>query len=77
MSSLRQQDRVSSCRFTFSDGRQCRTPAPPIIPTSAIRTTHLFLNSASSASLPHPAIIVSFLLVNPFKCTTYKTSRKC
>ena len=26
MSSLRLQDRVSSCRFTFADGRRCRTP---------------------------------------------------
>jgi hypothetical protein len=26
MSSLRPQDRVSLCRFTFSDGRRCRTP---------------------------------------------------
>ena len=26
MSSLRSQDRVSLCRFTFADGRQCRTP---------------------------------------------------
>ncbi len=26
MSSLRPQDRASSCRFTFADGRQCRTP---------------------------------------------------
>jgi hypothetical protein len=26
MSSLRPQDRVSLCRFTFADGRQCRTP---------------------------------------------------
>jgi hypothetical protein len=26
MPSLRSQDRVSLCRFTFSDGRQCRTP---------------------------------------------------
>src|ERR1700682_6238554 len=26
MSSLRLQDRVSLCRFTFADGRKCRTP---------------------------------------------------
>src|SRR6266436_2028150 len=26
MSSLRLQDRKSLCRFTFADGRQCRTP---------------------------------------------------
>ncbi len=26
MSSLRLQDRVSLCRFTFADGRHCRTP---------------------------------------------------
>ena len=26
MSSLRPQDRKSLCRFTFADGRQCRTP---------------------------------------------------
>ena len=26
MSSLRLQDRVSLCRFTFADGRRCRTP---------------------------------------------------
>jgi len=26
MASLRPQDRVSLCRFTFADGRQCRTP---------------------------------------------------
>jgi len=26
MSSLRVQDRVSTCRFTFADGRKCRTP---------------------------------------------------
>ncbi len=26
MSSLRPQDRASLCRFTFADGRQCRTP---------------------------------------------------
>jgi hypothetical protein len=61
MSSLRQQDRVSLCRFIFSDDRQCRTPRSPNHPTSAIRTTHLFLNSAPSASLPPSAIIV-FLL---------------
>ena len=29
MSSLRPQDRKSLCRFTFSDGRQCRTPRSP------------------------------------------------
>jgi hypothetical protein len=29
MSSLRLQDRVSLCRFTFSDGRRCRTPRFP------------------------------------------------
>src|SRR6266404_6528374 len=29
MSSLRKQDRVSLCRFTFADGRQCRTPRSP------------------------------------------------
>src|SRR6266852_6311004 len=29
MSSLRPQDRKSLCRFTFSDGRQCRTPRCP------------------------------------------------
>jgi len=28
MSSLRLQDRVSLCRFTFADGRQCALPAP-------------------------------------------------
>jgi len=26
MSSPRPQDRASLCRFTFADGRQCRTP---------------------------------------------------
>ena len=26
MCSLRPQDRKSLCRFTFADGRQCRTP---------------------------------------------------
>ena len=29
MSSLRPQDRKSLCRFTFADGRQCRTPRCP------------------------------------------------
>jgi hypothetical protein len=29
MSSLRLQDRASLCRFTFSEGRQCRTPRSP------------------------------------------------
>ncbi len=29
MSSLHPQDRKSLCRFTFSDGRQCRTPRSP------------------------------------------------
>src|SRR5260370_3177235 len=29
MSSLRRQDRKSLCRFTFADGRQCRTPRSP------------------------------------------------
>jgi hypothetical protein len=29
MSSLRLQDRKSLCRFTFADGRQCRTPRSP------------------------------------------------
>lgn len=29
MSALRSQDRVSLCHFTFSDGRQCRTPRSP------------------------------------------------
>jgi hypothetical protein len=29
MSSLRPQDRKSLCRFTFSDGRQCRSPRSP------------------------------------------------
>jgi hypothetical protein len=36
MSSLRPQDRASLCRFTFADGRRCRTPL--IIPTSAPTT---------------------------------------
>ena len=26
MAALRPQDRVSLCRFTFADGRQCRAP---------------------------------------------------
>jgi hypothetical protein len=38
MSSLRPQDRKSLCRFTFADGRQCRTPRSPAIPTSAPTT---------------------------------------
>ena len=29
MSSLRPQDRKSLCRFTFADGRHCRTPRSP------------------------------------------------
>ncbi len=29
MSSLHPQDRKSLCRFTFADGRQCRTPRSP------------------------------------------------
>jgi hypothetical protein len=29
MSSVRPQDRKSLCRFTFADGRQCRTPRSP------------------------------------------------
>ena len=29
MSSLRPQDRKSLCRFTFADGRQCRSPRSP------------------------------------------------
>src|SRR5712692_8302741 len=29
MSSLRPQDRKALCRFTFADGRQCRTPRSP------------------------------------------------
>jgi hypothetical protein len=29
MASLRPQDRKSLCRFTFADGRQCRTPRSP------------------------------------------------
>ena len=29
MSPLRPQDRKSLCRFTFADGRQCRTPRSP------------------------------------------------
>jgi hypothetical protein len=29
MSSLRLQDRASLCRFTFADGRRCRTPRSP------------------------------------------------
>jgi hypothetical protein len=29
MSSLRKQDRVSTCRFTFADGRHRRTPRSP------------------------------------------------
>ena len=29
MSSLRPQDRKSLCRFTFADGRQCRTSRSP------------------------------------------------
>src|SRR6266699_464872 len=32
MSSLRPQDRKSLCRFTFADGRQCRTPRSPYHP---------------------------------------------
>src|SRR6266851_5870667 len=32
MSSLRPQDRKSLCRFTFADGRQCRTPRSPHYP---------------------------------------------
>jgi hypothetical protein len=59
MSSLRSQDGVSLCRFTFADGRQCRTPRSPNHPPSAVRATLPFLNSAPSASLPHSAIIIS------------------
>jgi hypothetical protein len=29
MSSLRPQERKSLCRFTFADGRQCRSPRSP------------------------------------------------
>jgi hypothetical protein len=32
MSSLHPQDRKSLCRFTFADGRQCRTPRSPSHP---------------------------------------------
>ena len=93
MASLRPQDRVSLCRFTFADGRQCRAPrAPSGIPTSAPST---LLSSASSASLRNSAIIVFLLfspfafspfreespsnntLPNPFRCNTYKPSHKC
>jgi hypothetical protein len=61
MSSLRQQDRVSLCRFAFSDGRQGRTPRSPNHPHFCNPCRHRFLNSATSASLL-PSAIVVFLL---------------
>src|SRR5712691_5289139 len=49
MSSLRPQDRKSLCRFTFSDGRQCRTPRCPHHP-------HFCSDHAAKTLKPAPPI---------------------
>src|SRR5258708_1742010 len=48
MSSLRPQDRKSLCRFTFSDGRQCRSPRSPHHP-------HFCSDHARKVSQAHAA----------------------
>ncbi len=52
MSSLRPQDRKSLCRFTFADGRQCRTPAPPTSPQPA-PSPHTPLPRTSNEFIQH------------------------
>src|SRR6266446_2143930 len=49
MSSLRPQDRKSLCRFTFADGRQCRTPRCPHHP-------HFCFDHAAKTPKPAPPI---------------------
>src|SRR6266852_4202908 len=49
MSSLRPQDRKSLCRFTFADGRQCRTPRCPHHP-------HFCSDHAAKTLKPAPPI---------------------
>src|SRR6266404_2387030 len=49
MSSLRPQDRKFLCRFTFDDGRQCRTPRSPHHP-------HLCSDHARKASQGRAAV---------------------
>jgi hypothetical protein len=105
MSSLRLQDRVSLCRFTFADGRRCRTPRSPHHPhfcsdpalTACIRRPcHPPFPKLSVLRVSAPSAIIVFLLFsplafhlfsqeppsnharpNPFRCNTYKPSRKC
>src|SRR5712691_970077 len=48
MSSLRPQDRKSLCRFTFADGRQCRTPRSPLHPH--FRSDHARKDSQARAA---------------------------
>jgi hypothetical protein len=51
MSSLRPQDRKSLCRFSFADGRQCRTPLPP---TSTEFAQHVVADLQTGTSVPQP-----------------------
>jgi hypothetical protein len=51
MASIPQKDRVSLCRYTFSDQRQCRTPRSPHHPHFCFYHARLESQSASAAEL--------------------------
>jgi hypothetical protein len=51
MSSIPQKDRVSLCRYTFSDHRQCRTPRSPHHPHFCFYHARLESQSAAAAEL--------------------------
>jgi len=51
MPSIPQKDRVSLCRYTFSDHRQCRTPRSPHHPHFCFYHARLESQSAASARL--------------------------
>src|SRR5579863_4522295 len=51
MSTIPQKDRVSLCRYTFSDHRQCRTPRSPHHPHFCFYHARLESQSVSAAEL--------------------------
>jgi hypothetical protein len=51
MSTIPQKDRVSLCRYTFSDHRQCRTPRSPHHPHFCFYHARLESQSAAAAQL--------------------------
>jgi hypothetical protein len=51
MSTIPQKDRVSLCRYTFSDQRQCRTPRSPHHPHFCFYHARLESQSGASAKL--------------------------